>query len=126
MKKVKPEWQKFYLHLLELREQLVRQIIPWLIAVVGGFVFVGLMFSAFFQFWLNVFAENIRQEQYWGTMERIFLCPRGPLSIITSSVSAKAVILLFEIAAMLLIGKIMFGPGLAGLFKIIIIFNIIW
>ncbi len=25
-KKVKPEWQKFYLHLLELREQLVRQI----------------------------------------------------------------------------------------------------
>jgi DnaK suppressor protein len=26
MKKVKPEWQKFYLHLLELREQLVRQM----------------------------------------------------------------------------------------------------
>ena len=26
MKKVKPEWQKFYLHLLELREQLVKQM----------------------------------------------------------------------------------------------------
>lgn len=26
LKKVKPEWQKFYLHLLELREQLVRQM----------------------------------------------------------------------------------------------------
>jgi RNA polymerase-binding transcription factor DksA len=26
VKKVKPEWQKFYLHLLELREQLVRQM----------------------------------------------------------------------------------------------------
>jgi len=86
------------------------------------FVFVGLMFSAFFQFWLNVFAENIRQEQYWGTMERIFLCPGEPLSIIISSVSAKAVILLLEMAAMLLIGKIIFGPGLAGFFKVTIIF----
>jgi RNA polymerase-binding transcription factor DksA len=26
LKKVKPEWQKFYAHLLELREQLVRQM----------------------------------------------------------------------------------------------------
>ena len=26
LKKVKPEWQKFYLHLLELREQLVKQM----------------------------------------------------------------------------------------------------
>jgi RNA polymerase-binding transcription factor DksA len=26
LKKVKPEWQKFYVHLLELREQLVRQM----------------------------------------------------------------------------------------------------
>ena len=86
------------------------------------FVFVGLMFSAFFQFWLNVFAENIRQEQYWGTMERVFLCPRRPLSVMASSVSGKTFILLLEIAAMLLIGKMIFGTDLAGPLKILTIF----
>ena len=40
------------------------------------FVFIGLVFSGFFQFWLNVFAENIRQEQYWGTIEHVFLVPQ--------------------------------------------------
>jgi ABC-2 type transport system permease protein len=76
------------------------------------FVFIGIMFSSFFQFWLNVFAENIRQEQYWGTMEPVFLCPKPPLRVILVSATGKFILLFAEIAFLILAGKIIFGAGL--------------
>ena len=75
------------------------------------FVFVGLAFSGFFQFWLNVFAENVRQEQYWGTLEHVFLSPGRPLALLLSSASWKFIVLAIEIAFLLVLGKQIFGYG---------------
>ena len=72
------------------------------------FVFIGIIFSDFFHFWLNVFTENIYQEQYWGTMEALFLCPRKPLANIIASVTGKFVFLLLEIVFLLVLGKFIF------------------
>jgi len=43
-----------------------------------SFVLVGILFSRFFQFWIGVFSENIRMEQYWGTAENLFMSPSRP------------------------------------------------
>ncbi|MBN1621411.1 MAG: ABC transporter permease [Endomicrobiales bacterium] len=73
-----------------------------------SFVLIGLMFSRFFQFWLNVFVDNIRQEQYWGTAELIFLSPDNPLKIIFSSISGKFFMLIFELLFFIFLGKFLF------------------
>jgi len=72
------------------------------------FVFVGIIFSDFFQFWLNVVTESIHQEQYWGTMEALFLCPRKPLTNIISSITGKFVFMILEIVFLLVLGKYIF------------------
>lgn len=82
------------------------------------FVFVGIAFSGFFQFWLNVFVENIRQEQYWGTIENIFLSPGRPLALALASVSGKLAVILVEIAVMLAAGRLFFGAGFAPVEKL--------
>ncbi len=73
------------------------------------FVLVGLMFSRFFGFWINVFTQNIRQEQYWGTAELLFLSPHGPLGILLASAAGKLALLLLELAVYVLLGRFLFG-----------------
>lgn len=73
------------------------------------FVFVGLIFSRFVQFWLNIFAENIRQEQYWGTAEPVFLSPSSPLAVTLSSSAGKFLLLLLELAVYGVLGIVVFG-----------------
>ena len=107
---------------------LLQMVIFYFISVYMGkpeyfpFVFVGIMFSSYFQFWLNVFSENIRQEQYWGTMEKVFLSPIQPLIVIAASASGKFMIVIMETAAMILVGKLFFGAGFAGVFSILAVF----
>jgi ABC-2 type transport system permease protein len=80
------------------------------------YVFSGLVFSRFFQFWLTVFSENMRQEQYWGTAEAVFLSPRPPLAVLLASTAGKFALLLAELGVYLLLGIAVFGvrvsPGL--------------
>jgi ABC-2 type transport system permease protein len=73
------------------------------------FVFVGLLFSKVFNFWLNSFTENIRHEQYWGTSELIFLSPNSPLKLILSSSFSKFLALVIEIILFLALGRFFFG-----------------
>jgi len=75
------------------------------------YVFVGIMFSGFFQFWLNVFPENVRQEQYWGTFEPVFLSKNRPLAVILSSASGKFVLFVMEMTLLIAVGKFLFGSG---------------
>ncbi|MFH1367757.1 MAG: ABC transporter permease [Elusimicrobiota bacterium] len=77
-----------------------------------SFVLVGIVFSRFFQFWLGVFAENIRMEQYWGTAEILFLSPSNPLATVISSTAGKFILLLAELAVIILGGKYILGANL--------------
>jgi ABC-2 type transport system permease protein len=74
-----------------------------------GFVFVGLLFSRFFSFWLNVFTENLRHEQYWGMSETIFLSPNKPLKLLFSSGISKFLFLCVEILFFLVLARFVFG-----------------
>jgi ABC-2 type transport system permease protein len=74
-----------------------------------SFLFAGLLFSRFFQFWLNAFTENVRQEQYWGTAELIFLAPQPPLMVAFSSTAGKFALLVLELAVYALIGRFVFN-----------------
>ena len=89
------------------------------------FVYCGIMFSGFFQFWLNVFAENIRQEQYWGTLEPVFMAQGRPLAVILFSASGKAFLAVAELVLLLLLGKLFFGHvfvlNLAGFLALAVI-----
>lgn len=62
------------------------------------YVFVGIVFSQFFQFWLGVFSEAIRQEQYMGTAELLFCGPRAPLSILMYCGAGRTVMFAAELA----------------------------
>lgn len=73
-----------------------------------SYVFIGLMFSKFFQFWLNVFSDNISQEQYWGTAEPLFLSPVSPFFVMLGSISGKLLVLIFELFAYILFGVVVF------------------
>lgn len=73
------------------------------------FVLAGLAFSRFFQFWLGVFAENVRQEQFWGTAEVLFLAPARSLSVLLASAAGKFAFLATELAAYSLLGAFLFG-----------------
>lgn len=84
------------------------------------FIFIGLMFSRFFQFWINVFTENIRQEQYWGTAELIFLSPQKPFNVLISSISGKFLFLMAELIIYGLIGKYVFKAGFHLSFQLIL------
>jgi ABC-2 type transport system permease protein len=85
-----------------------------------SFVLIGLMFSRFFHFWLTTFAESIRQEQYWGTLEMLFLSPNPAFKIIFSSLSGKLLILLAEMAVYILAGKFLFNAVFFfGFFRLI-------
>ncbi|OGS19573.1 MAG: hypothetical protein A2219_04520 [Elusimicrobia bacterium RIFOXYA2_FULL_50_26] len=77
------------------------------------FVFVGLMFSRFFQFWLNVFSQNIRQEQFWGTAEALFLSPRHPLAVVAAGAMGKFLFLIGELALFLALARYVFGVRLS-------------
>lgn len=74
-----------------------------------SFVLIGLMFSRFYQFWLNVFVSTIRHEQYWGTAEILFLIPQKPLQTLFYSTSGKFFVLMLEMMFYLLLGKLVFG-----------------
>jgi ABC-2 type transport system permease protein len=89
------------------------------------YVFCGLVFSRFFQFWLTIFSENMRQEQYWGTAEAIFLSPRSPLLMVLASASGKFFLLLLELAAYILAGIIIFGVALSPHLFVLIPFAIV-
>jgi len=90
-----------------------------------SFILAGLMFSRFFQFWLNVFAQNIRQEQYWGTAELLFLSPRPPLLVLFSSSGGKFLLLAVELLFYTLIGKYLFHAAfsfsVAGLIPVLLL-----
>lgn len=83
------------------------------------FVFVGLVFSRFFQFWMNVFSENIRMEQYWGTADALFLAPRGPVSVVLASAAGKFLFLLAELALYALAGALVFGLRLPSVLSMV-------
>ncbi|MCB4790951.1 MAG: ABC transporter permease [Elusimicrobia bacterium] len=74
-----------------------------------SFVLIGLIFSRHFQFWLDVFSNNIRQEQHWGTAELIFLSPHSPFKVLLGTISAKLIILIFEIVIFIFLGSLMFN-----------------
>lgn len=69
-----------------------------------SFVFAGLIFSRFFQFFLGVFTNFIKQEQYWGTIEPLFSAPGGHGMIFTAAFFGKFVFFFAEIIVYLLIG----------------------
>ncbi|MHB9154822.1 MAG: hypothetical protein ACYC5N_03905, partial [Endomicrobiales bacterium] len=77
-----------------------------------AFVFVGLLFSRFFQFWLNVFNETIRQEQYWGTAEILFLSPKPHLQVTAAAAAGKFLFLLIELMLYLALGLFVFDVPL--------------
>lgn len=77
-----------------------------------SFVLVGLLFSRLFQFWLGVFAENIRMEQYWGTAESLFMSPSRPAALVISSASGKFLMLTVEIALFFAAGKYLLGASI--------------
>jgi ABC-2 type transport system permease protein len=96
------------------------------------FVFIGLVFSRFFQFWMNVFSENIRMEQYWGTAETLFLSPSRPVNVALISASGKFLFLLFELALYAAAGAAVFHlhvppPAVvAGMLPFIIIQSVLF
>ncbi|HBU69282.1 MAG TPA: hypothetical protein DEE98_02740 [Elusimicrobia bacterium] len=75
------------------------------------FVVVGLIFSRFFQFWINIFAQVVRQEQYWGTAELLFLSPKNPVVVLFSSVLLKFIVLLLEVFSYLAVSFYVFGAA---------------
>jgi ABC-2 type transport system permease protein len=75
------------------------------------FVFVGIIFSGFFQFWLGVFSDAIRQEQYWGTLEPVFMSASRPIILLFSSVSGKFVIFAMEMIFIVILGKAFLGDA---------------
>lgn len=72
------------------------------------FVFTGIIFSKLFQFWLGVFSENIRQEQYLGTMEQLFLSHFSPLKVIFSQALSKFVFFLVEFFLYFVVALVVF------------------
>lgn len=74
-----------------------------------SFVFVGLLFSRAFQFWMSVYTESIRQEQYWGTAELIFLSPVQPGALINASVAGRAALWCIEMAVYIIAGSLLFS-----------------
>ncbi|MBN1824062.1 MAG: ABC transporter permease [Endomicrobiales bacterium] len=92
-----------------------------------AFVLVGLVFSSFFQFWLNVFAENIRQEQFWGTLEALFSAPAEHVYVILSSSFGKFVFNIIGMATYVVLGAVVFGMVFrlnAALFLLILLLNV--
>lgn len=77
-----------------------------------SYVFVGLLFSRAFQFWVSVYTESIRQEQYWGTAELIFLSPCSPAAVMNASVAGRAVLWLAEMAVYVAAGSLLFSTPL--------------
>jgi len=77
------------------------------------FVFVGLMFSRFFQFWLTVFSQSIRQEQFWGTAEALFLSPRHPLAVVAAGAMGRFLFLIGELVLFLALARYIFGVHLS-------------
>ena len=77
-----------------------------------SFVLIGLIFSRFFGFWLGVFCETLRHEQYWGTAEQLFLSPTHPLAIMIMLAVPKLMWLVIEIGFLIALGIIAFGATL--------------
>lgn len=73
-----------------------------------SFVFIGLIFSRLLHFWINVFSENIRMEQYWGTSELVFSSGNKPLNILLSNALVKFTIVLLEIIVFVIVGILVF------------------
>lgn len=76
------------------------------------YVFIGIVFSQFFQFWLGVFSESIRQEQYMGTAELLFCGPRAPLTILAFGGAGRAVLFAAELAMFVGAGMFIFDVPL--------------
>lgn len=76
------------------------------------YVFVGIVFSQFFQFWLGVFSEAIRQEQYMGTADLLFCGPRAPLSILAFCGAGRTVLFVGELSLFVAAGIFIFDVPL--------------
>ncbi|OGS22799.1 MAG: hypothetical protein A2252_10765 [Elusimicrobia bacterium RIFOXYA2_FULL_39_19] len=94
------------------------------------FVFTGLLFSKIFEFTLSGITDSIRQEQHWGTLESLLLCPKGHQRILFSMFASKTVLFFFEFLAYILIGVFFFGISLSllkifylVLFWLVVIFS---
>ncbi len=76
------------------------------------FVFAGLIFSRFFAICVGAGSELVRNEQYWGTAENLFLSPVEPAAIVISGVASKLLLACGEFAVMALVGVLVFGVQL--------------
>lgn len=83
------------------------------------YVFIGIVFSQFFQFWLGVFSESIRQEQYMGTAEVLFCGPRGPLSILLFNGAGRTVLFVIELTLFVAAGICIFKVPLHWSWEIV-------
>jgi ABC-2 type transport system permease protein len=73
------------------------------------FVFMGLAFSRFFAVCVGAGAEMVRNEQYWGTAENLFMSPARPAAIVVSAVASKLLLACAEFVVMALVGVFVFG-----------------
>jgi ABC-2 type transport system permease protein len=86
------------------------------------YVFSGIVFSKLFQFWLGVFSENIRQEQYLGTLEQLFLSSYGALKIVFSMAFSKFFVFIFEFGIYFAAALSVFGISLhANIFDLTVV-----
>jgi ABC-2 type transport system permease protein len=83
------------------------------------FVFAGIVFSRFFAVCVGAGAEMVRNEQYWGTAENLFLSPANPALIVLSATASRLALALAEFALMALVGIFIFGVRLSPLAALI-------
>ncbi len=68
-----------------------------------NFLFSGILFSRTIHYTLVSLNETIRQEQYWGTIERLILFPQDELITFLYSTATKFVFLIIEILLLVMI-----------------------
>ena len=77
------------------------------------FVFAGIAFSRFFAVCVGAGAEMVRNEQYWGTAENLFLTPADPALITVSGIASRLLLTGAEFIVMAFAGVFIFGIKLS-------------
>ena len=79
-----------------------------------SFVLIGIAFSSYLSIGLNVFSQNLRQEQMMGTLEALLVTQTGIPTIILSSSLYSFILISFRVVAYLLLGALVFGVNMSG------------
>jgi len=86
------------------------------------FLFLGILFSKTFNFALSNLTETIRQEQYWQTLEPLFLSGIKPLKLTILFFVSKFIFFLIELLIFMIFGYMFFKINFGFTKFILIIF----